>query len=167
MRCCTTRQNAAHKYSNPFASHRQELKLRQIERKRQRCCLHGMPSFLPSCLWGIERVAPSTREQLVVCGHIRTLTASDFFSVFLLLFVPKAVQDMSAGWPQSHDQRKRGTSFVGICRRRTARAGESMRRGGNKQLVYSAHECLFLSAVAWEDVCQNHVGYKIEMQLHH
>lgn len=44
-----------------------ETQNRGIERGK-RGCLHGMPSFLPSCLWGSERVALSTREQLVTEG---------------------------------------------------------------------------------------------------
>lgn len=75
MRSCPVQLNAVHKYSRPIESQWQKLKQRQregkrkTERERWRGCLHGMPSFLPSCLWGSERVAHSTGEQLVRRGR--------------------------------------------------------------------------------------------------
>lgn len=76
MQCrnTATRLKGGDRNSNTF-------KEREKERQRERGCLHAMPSFLPSCLWGSQRVVLSTREQLVREwggeGGIWTSTASD------------------------------------------------------------------------------------------
>lgn len=69
-------------------SNRGRERERERQRERDRGCLHSMSSFLPSCLLGSERVALSTREQLVREVEGGGGTVSDQMPYYTLPFFP-------------------------------------------------------------------------------
>lgn len=80
-------------YSNPTESQRPKTRGRAMEKRktererekkaREGGCLHGVPSFLPKCLWSSQRVTLSTREQLVRgAGHLNMLWIHFYSFIF-------------------------------------------------------------------------------------
>lgn len=143
-----------------------------------------MPSFLPSCLWGSQRVALSTREQLVrEKGGVGTVSdqmpyygvnSSFFFFTWIPFVQGCLLGQCSKAWimyirfPPLHAERKRDLFYFNnlwliiVC---AADVCDSTQYCLNSfSFLTSVHILL----IVWKNVCQNHqLGNKMKMRPHH